>query len=209
MKWVIAELECLQLPAATRMALARRFNVVSWIPAAFETLVCGPLNVITADDRDVMGIEVYAAISNANSTMWHTVRCCLIMAPPLLPPDSLNNTQQGYPNPCTSHNRCIKVWNETWMSKIIPLIFHAEHPLAMEMITVILNDTPHPGMTPECRSSIIARVNRTKSNIPGVPDDERPIFVTRKEKALQPFLDTLLSICSQELPIILEGSDDA
>ena len=141
------ELLTFDLQPAHRLYLARRYNLVDWIPAAVRVLLSIPLDRYHNGVEMPLDIELYMLIANAKESIaleWRRVGNF-----PPFPKDFDNGPF------CDQHSQCKKVWTERWFFIISRQIHQITEPLPLSHIPAALDKIDHRGMNPECWKSIL------------------------------------------------------
>ena len=127
--------------------LARRYNLLNWVPIHIQTLLSSPLLQYIESITDNFDFELYTIIATAKE-------CIEIERKRLgnFPPFPKNFDDQPF---CTQHGICKKVWSEKWFCVISRHIHHPVDPLPLSSVPKALLEQDHQGMNPECKRSIM------------------------------------------------------
>jgi hypothetical protein len=135
------------LDPAHRLHLARRYDLLDWIPAAIRSLLLIPLANYSLADKQHLGFELYEVIAVAKEAI-EVERKRLGVYPPY--PKNLDNAPF-----CEEHNICTKVWVDRWFLVILKRLHHISDPLPISSVVEALQEVDHKGMKPSCKAHII------------------------------------------------------
>lgn len=140
-------LSSFDLHPAHCLYLARRYNLLNWVPTHIRTLLSAPLQQYHECIKDNLDFELYAIIATAKESIV-TERKRLGNFPPF----PKNFDDEPF---CTQHGICKKVWSEKWFCVILRRIHHPCDPLPLSLVPEALEKLEHRGMNPECKRSIL------------------------------------------------------
>ena len=141
------ELLRFDLKPAHRLYLARRYDLVNWIPDSVRILLSIPLERYHIGVETPLDIELYMLIAKAKESIALERR--RVGNFPAFPKDFDNGPY------CTQHNQCKRIWIEKWFFIISRKIHQITDPLSLSLIPAALEQIEHRGMNPECRRSIL------------------------------------------------------
>jgi len=135
------------LQPAHCLYLARRYELVDWIPAAVRVLLSIPLERYHNGVEMPLDMELYILIANAKESI--SLERQRVSNFPPFPKDFDNGPF------CDQHSQCKRVWTEKWFFIISRQIHQITEPLALSRIPAALDKIDHRGMNPDCWKSIL------------------------------------------------------
>jgi hypothetical protein len=140
------------LQPAHCLYLARRYNLLDWVPAPIRILLSAPLERYrdytgTDGNKNNLDFELYMIIATAKESI-AVERKRLGSFPPF--PKDFDNEPF-----CAQHATCKKIWSEKWFYVILRRIHHPVDPLPLSLVPNALEELEHRGMNPECKRSIL------------------------------------------------------
>lgn len=154
--YAIHHLEQLGLPAPRKLELARRFQLVTWIKPAVQSLldIHKPLSSFSSEtDVEYMGPKVYTIITRARELILRE-RALIANTPPAM---SYNPSLRSFE--CIDHMTCRRVWKDVWWTKIARAILDPRNPLALEADGItFISTTDFPGMAGDCKADAIGQL---------------------------------------------------
>ena len=146
-EFAASELLRFNLKPAHRLYLARRYDLVDWIPDSVRILLSTPLEQYHIGAETPLDIELYMLIAKAKESI--ALERHRVGNFPAFPKDFDNGPF------CPQHNQCKRVWTEKWFFIISRKIHQITDPLSLSLIPAALEQIDHRGMNPECRRSIL------------------------------------------------------
>ena len=143
------------LQPAHCLRLARRYNLLNWVPSPIRILLSTPLERYTNGDN--LDFEIYTIIATAKESI-AVERKRLGNFPPF----PKNFDDEPF---CAQHAICKKVWSEKWFCVILRRIHHPVDPLPLTSVPNALEELEHRGMNPECKRSIITWLKESCNQI--------------------------------------------
>lgn len=157
--YAVGQLESVNLPAARRLELARRYGITSWLDLAIRDLLLMPLTTIVRTHIPSIGFETFCALACAKESIEENRRKVSVCLPY---PKSFDEGPY-----CADPARCKEIWFTVWIREICRLI-HRNRIRYIPLCDVQEHFRAHAfvGMHPGCKELVINSLLTTNAGIP-------------------------------------------
>ncbi|KAJ7769848.1 hypothetical protein B0H16DRAFT_1881722 [Mycena metata] len=152
--YAIKNLEDIILPPSRRLELAGQFNISDWVHPAVKSILDHKLTDLTRQDRECLGIEVFAIIVRAKEYMDVALKSTANVAPTMTADPSWE---------CTDHKSCVKVWKRLWRDEIGWKLLHPKFPMRLDEILWAAQKFDHPGLAKKCLDDVCRDIQNNVS----------------------------------------------
>ncbi|KAF9077277.1 hypothetical protein BDP27DRAFT_1357390 [Rhodocollybia butyracea] len=151
--WALQRIEGLGLGASRMLGLAITLGVRRWVEPALQQLFYIPMYSLSTSERDEIGSDAFAVISNAQLLL-SDQRMSRAACPPPMANVGFGMKGCRYYGILHEKSRCARAWDHGW--KEIGLRFiHPEEPVHLSQAMWYIRGHPFNGVSEECRIATI------------------------------------------------------
>lgn len=159
--YAVGQLEMVNLHAARRLELSRRYDIAHWLDQAIRDLLLMPLTVISTDNIPLagLGVPTFCAIACAKEVIEENRRKVSVCLP--YPKD------MGTAPYCSDADQCKNVWFTVWVREVCRLV-HRNRIRYMPLCDLpdYFRSLPINGMHPRCKEHVINLLPTINAGIP-------------------------------------------
>lgn len=136
------------IDAATKIDLARKYNVPEWVRPAFQELIYVRPIKLQKEVVNTLGLYTYDVLMKVQDLIRLERDSLAISAPTVVEHDS-----------CKTHHRCVAAWKEFWWTVLGRHIHHPINtPRLQDLYSWIASEGDLPGMTFGCQERTMEKL---------------------------------------------------